>query len=32
MVMIPAGKNSFKLEPVRLNGQAKLKQLNPPAV
>jgi hypothetical protein len=31
MVMIPAGKNSFKVEPVRLNGQAKLKQLSPPA-
>lgn len=31
MVMIPAGKNSFKLEPVRLTGQAKLKQIHPPA-
>jgi len=31
MVLIPEGKNSFRLEPVRLNGQAKLKHLHPPA-
>lgn len=31
LAMIPAGKNSFKLQPVRLNGQAKLRQMQPPA-
>jgi hypothetical protein len=31
LVMIPAGKNSFKLEPVRMDGQAKIKQIHPPA-
>ena len=31
MVMIPAGNNSFKLEPFRLNSQARLKQIHPPA-
>jgi hypothetical protein len=30
MVMIPAGNNSFKLEPVRLNGHAKIKPVHPP--
>ncbi|MGO9337703.1 MAG: hypothetical protein ACLPY1_09370 [Terracidiphilus sp.] len=30
MVMIPSGRNSFKLQPVRLNGQAKLRQIHPP--
>jgi hypothetical protein len=29
LVMIPSGKNSFKLQPVRLNGQAKLRQVHP---
>jgi hypothetical protein len=27
LVMIPSGKNSFKLQPVRLNGNAELKQM-----
>jgi hypothetical protein len=31
LVMIPSGRNSFKLQSVRLNGQAKLKQVQPPA-
>jgi len=31
LVMTPSGKNSFKLQPVRLNGPAKLKEVNPPA-
>jgi hypothetical protein len=28
MVMVPSGSNSFKLQPMRLNGQAKLKQIH----
>jgi hypothetical protein len=31
LAMIPAGNNCFKLQPVRLNGQAKIKQIMPPA-
>jgi hypothetical protein len=31
LVMIPSGRNSFKLQPVQLNGEAKLKQVQPPA-
>ncbi len=31
LVMIPSGKNSFKLRAARLNGEAKLKQVHPPA-
>ncbi|MGA2536434.1 MAG: hypothetical protein ABSF53_10480 [Terracidiphilus sp.] len=31
MVMIPSGKNSFKLQQVSLNGQAKLRQMHPSA-
>jgi hypothetical protein len=31
LVMIPAGKNSFKLRPVRLHDEVKLKQVHPPA-
>lgn len=31
LAMIPAGKNSYKLQPVRLSGQAKLRQFEPPA-
>ena len=31
MDMIPSGKNSFKLRPIRMNGQAKLRQMPPPA-
>jgi hypothetical protein len=31
LVMIPSGKNSFKLLPLRLNGQAKFKQMRPSA-
>jgi len=31
LVLIPSGKNSFKLRPVRLSGEAKLKQVHPPA-
>ena len=31
LVMVPSGRNSFKLQPVRLNGQARLKQVHPPA-
>lgn len=27
LVMIPSGKNSFKLQPVRLNSEAKLRQI-----
>jgi len=30
LAMIPSGKNSFKLQPVRLNGAAKLMQAMPP--
>ncbi len=30
LAMIPAGKNSFKLQPVRLSGQARLRQVQPP--
>jgi hypothetical protein len=29
--MIPSGKNCFKLQPVRLTGEAKIRQLHPPA-
>jgi hypothetical protein len=31
LVLIPSGKNSFKLQPVRLHGQANLKQVPPAA-
>jgi hypothetical protein len=31
LVMIPCGNNSFKLQPVRLNGRATLKSAHPPA-
>ena len=31
LVMIPSGRNSFKLQPVRLNAEARLKQIHPPA-
>jgi hypothetical protein len=31
LVMIPSGKNCFKLQPVRLTGEAKIRQLHPPA-
>jgi len=31
LVLIPSGKNSFKLQPVRLQGQANLKQVPPAA-
>ena len=31
MVLIPSGKNVFKLQPVRLHGEAKLRQVPPAA-
>jgi hypothetical protein len=31
LVMVPSGKNSFKLQLARLNGQEKLMQVQPPA-
>jgi hypothetical protein len=31
MVLIPSGKNAFKLQPVRLHGGARLKQVSPAA-
>ena len=30
LAMIPSGKNCFKLQPVRLNGQAEIEQVFPP--
>jgi hypothetical protein len=31
LVLIPSGNNSFKVQPVRLNAQARLKQIHPAA-
>jgi hypothetical protein len=31
MVLIPSGKNAFKLQPIRLHGEAGLKQVSPAA-
>jgi hypothetical protein len=31
LVLTPSGKNSFRLEPLRLMSEAEIKQLNPPA-
>jgi hypothetical protein len=31
LVMIPSGRNSFKLQPVRLQGEARIKQVPPAA-
>jgi hypothetical protein len=31
LVMVPSGKNSFKLQAVRMNDDAELKQAHPPA-
>lgn len=31
LVMVPSGTNSFKLQAVRMNGEAKLRQMHPPA-
>jgi hypothetical protein len=31
LVLIPSGKNSFKLQPVKLHGEARIKQIPPAA-